>query len=83
MAQEAGGLPYASPNTEGVGAVYFDKTVDPLTLHLSNLKQLDEGQRRREAANNPKVKYDQNGQPRLTSDIYKAFESAGYIIPKI
>jgi len=50
MAQEAGGLPYASPNTEGIGAVYFDKTVDPLTLHLSNLKQLDEGQRRREAA---------------------------------
>jgi len=43
MAQEANGLPYQSGNQSGVGAVYFDKTIEPLALHLQNLKELDGG----------------------------------------
>lgn len=43
MAQEAGGLPYYSGNQSGVGAVYFDKTIDPLALHLKNVETLDTG----------------------------------------
>jgi len=42
MAQEANGLPYLAGNPTGTGAVYFDKTVEPLTNLNANLKTLDD-----------------------------------------
>jgi hypothetical protein len=41
MADEANGLPYNSGNSSGIGAVYFDKTVEPLRQLNENLKTLD------------------------------------------
>lgn len=46
MAQEASGNPYYSQNPTGAGAVYFDKTVDPLQVHLQGLD--DYGRRQAE-----------------------------------
>jgi hypothetical protein len=48
MAQEANGLPYEAPSN-GSGAVYFDKTVDPLQLQIEQLKMGDVAQQRRKA----------------------------------
>lgn len=49
MAQEANGLPYQSENPTGVGAVYFDKTVDPLEAHLDSLKLWNENEQKKQA----------------------------------
>jgi len=44
MAEEARGLPYYSSNPTGAGAVYFDRTVDPLQVHLQGLDDFNKRQ---------------------------------------
>lgn len=49
MAIEAGGIPSLAENPTNIGAVYLSDTVNPLDVHLGNLKKFDEGQRARQA----------------------------------
>lgn len=56
MAQEANGLVYNGSNPTGVGAVYFDKTVDPVQLQLEQLNSLDKAIQNKEARNLAKKK---------------------------
>jgi len=46
---EANGLPSLAENPTNIGAVYLSDTVNPLDVHLGNLKKFDEGQRVRQA----------------------------------
>lgn len=55
MPQEAQGNISYSQNPSGTGAVYFDRVADPLSVHLDNLKMLDEGEQRRAAERQQKA----------------------------
>ena len=69
MPQEAQGNVSYSQNPTGVGAVYFDKVADPLSIHLDNLKMLDEGARHRANQQIEKAKIAQDMMKDINPDV--------------